>query len=67
MISRSGAGSVQIMVVDMIFMLVAFAAKPSLDTMMGTDGNEAGTLFHTTLDISSLLLYKVNWYTTAAF
>ena len=37
--SRSGAHSSQIMVVEMIFMLdiCREAVKPSLDTMMGTD------------------------------
>ena len=33
------------------FQCLTFAARPSLDTMVGTDGNQAGTMFHTTLDI----------------
>ena len=36
---------------------VRFAAKPSLDTIVGTDGNQADTIFNTTFDISLLWLY----------
>ena len=38
-----------------------FAAKPSLDTIVGGDGNQAGTLLDTTLDIFPLWLYASDW------
>ena len=31
---------------------VRFASKPSPDTIVGTDENQAGTMFHTTFEIS---------------
>ena len=36
---------------------VRFAAKPSLDTILGTDENQAGTMFHITFDISLLCVW----------
>ena len=34
-----------------------FAAKPSLDTIVGTDENQSGTMFHITFDISLLWIW----------
>ena len=33
------------------------AETPSLDTIVGTGGNQAGTMFHTTFDIFILVIY----------
>ena len=33
------------------------AAKPSLDTIVGTHENQAGTMFHITFDISLLWIW----------
>ena len=66
-ISRSGAHRAQVMVVDMNSCLM-FAEKSSLDTIMGADGDQSGTMFHTTLDISLPRLYPSNgWRSTAVW
>ena len=36
---------------------VRFAAKPSLVTIVGIDEDQAGTMFHTTFDISPLWIW----------
>ena len=56
-VSRSGARIAQIMTIITKFIGVRFAAKLSLVTIVGTDENQAGTMFHITFDISLLLVY----------
>ena len=45
---------------------VRFDAKPSLDTIVGRDGNQAGTMSRTTLDIFFLPIYLVDSCASAA-